>query len=116
MSNDPLLESKVVTDEPGRLGRPAERAGRAWPARVGQPGRPVPPAGRWAALQGGGGPPPYPPQPLQSSPPAGRRDRAAGLASPGQPGSASPLGRPAELAELVWDTLESEMGSLDTKS
>ena len=40
---------------------------------------------------------------LQSSPPAGRRDRAAGLASPGRPGSASPLGRPAELAELVWD-------------
>ena len=54
VSNDPHLESKVVTDEPGRLGRPAERAGRAWPARAGQPGRPVPPASRWAALQGGG--------------------------------------------------------------
>jgi hypothetical protein len=55
VSIDPLLESKVVTDEPDRLGRPAERAGRAWPALAGQPGRPVPPAGRWAALQGNDG-------------------------------------------------------------
>ena len=55
VTNDPLLESKVVMDEPGRLGRPAERAGRAWPALAGQPGRPVPPAGRWAALQGNEG-------------------------------------------------------------
>ena len=54
VSNDPILDSKVVTDELGQLGRPAERAGRAWPARAGQPGRPVPPAGRWAALRGEG--------------------------------------------------------------
>ena len=51
VSNDLILDSKVVTDELGQLGRPAERAGRAWPARAGRPGRPVPPAGRWAALQ-----------------------------------------------------------------
>ena len=52
VSNDPILDSKVVPDELGQLGRPAERAGHAWPARAGQPGRPVAPAGRWAALQG----------------------------------------------------------------
>ena len=45
VSNDPILDSKVVTDELGQLGRPAERAGRAWPARAGQRGRPVLPAG-----------------------------------------------------------------------
>ena len=45
MSNDPILDSKVVPDELGQLGRPAERAGPAWPARAGQPGRPVLPAG-----------------------------------------------------------------------
>ena len=45
VSNDPILDSKVVPDELGQLGRPAERAGRAWPARAGQPGRPVLPAG-----------------------------------------------------------------------
>ena len=55
VSNDPLLDPKVVPDELGRLGRPAERAGPAWLARAGQPGRPVPPAGRWAALQGNEG-------------------------------------------------------------
>ena len=55
VSNDLILDSKVVTDELGQLGRPAERAGRAWPARAGQPGRLVPPAGRWAALQGNKG-------------------------------------------------------------
>ena len=43
MSNDPLLGSKVATDEPGRLGRPAERVGRARPDRASQPGRLVPP-------------------------------------------------------------------------
>ena len=40
VSNDPILDSKVVPDELGQLA---------------EPGRPVPPASRWAALQGGGG-------------------------------------------------------------
>ena len=60
MSNDPILASKVVPDELGQLGRPAERAGRAWPARAGQPGgraspagRPGRLAGRWAASREG---------------------------------------------------------------
>ena len=60
MSNDPILDSKVVPDELGQLGRPAERAGRAWPARAGQPGgraspagRPGRLAGRWAASREG---------------------------------------------------------------
>ena len=68
MSNDPILDSKVVPDELGQLGRPAERAGRAWLARTGQPGRPVPPASRWAAGKGKGGgqraPEPRPPTPI----------------------------------------------------
>ena len=55
VSNDPLLDPKVVPDELGRLGRPAERAGPAWLARAGQPGRPVPPSSPWAARQGEGG-------------------------------------------------------------
>ena len=55
VSNDPILDSKVVPDELGRLGRPAERAGPAWLARAGQPGRPVPPSSPWAVLQEGGG-------------------------------------------------------------
>ena len=54
VSNNPLSDPKVVPDELGRLGRPAERAGPAWLARAGQPGRPVPPSSPWAALQGGG--------------------------------------------------------------
>ena len=38
-----------------RRARPAGRAaGPAWLARAAQPGRPVLPASRWAALQGGG--------------------------------------------------------------
>ena len=60
VSNDPILDSKVVPDELGQLGRPAERAGRAWPARAGQPGgraspagRPGRLAGRWAASREG---------------------------------------------------------------
>ena len=60
VSNDPLLDPKVVPDELGQLGRPAERAGRAWPARASQPGgrasqagRPGRLAGRWAASQEG---------------------------------------------------------------
>ena len=50
VSNDPILDSKVVPDELGPLGRPAERAGRAWLARAGQPGGR---ASRWAASREG---------------------------------------------------------------
>ena len=57
VSKDPILDSKVFPDELGQLGRTAERAGRAWPARVGQPGgrassagRPGRLAGLWAAF------------------------------------------------------------------
>ena len=39
MSNDPILDSKVVPDELGQLGRPAERAGRAWRAGGLLPGK-----------------------------------------------------------------------------
>ena len=60
VSNDPILDSEVVPDELGQLGRPAEWAGRAWPARAGQPGgraspagRPGRLAGRWAASREG---------------------------------------------------------------
>ena len=52
VSNYPILESKVVPDELGPLGRPAERAGRAWPARAGQPGGRASPAGRPGCLAG----------------------------------------------------------------
>ena len=52
VSNDPILDSKVVPDELGQLGRPAERAGRAWPARAGQPGGRASPAGRPGCLAG----------------------------------------------------------------
>ena len=52
VSNDPILDSKVVPDELGSLGRPAERAGRAWPARAGQPGGRASPAGRPGCLAG----------------------------------------------------------------
>ena len=52
--NDPLFGSKVITDEPGRLGRPAWPAGRARPARAGQPGRLVPPGRPGGLLCGRG--------------------------------------------------------------
>ena len=56
VSNDPLLESKVVTDEPGRLGRPAERVGR-WPSLAGPgwPARPPGPACRPVGCSAGRG-------------------------------------------------------------
>ena len=60
VSKDPILDSKVFPDELGQLGRTAERAGRAWPARVGHPGGRASPAGwpgrlagRWAAFREG---------------------------------------------------------------
>ena len=83
VSNDSLLESKVVTDEPGRLGRPAGRPGLASPAARSRP------AGRWAALQGnegrakeGGSAPaePCPPTPIT----------AGGLFSKGESNNAFP--------------------------
>ena len=75
VSNDAILDSKVAPDELGQLGRPAERAGQARPAR---------PAGRadWPSLVGPGWPG------LASS--AGR---PSGLAKPGRPGLASPAAR-----------------------
>ena len=52
MSNDPILDSKVVPDELGQLGRPAERAGQPG-GRASPAGRPGRLAGRWAASQEG---------------------------------------------------------------
>ena len=59
-----LFWSGALQVEPGRLGRPAERVGRARPARAGQPGRLVPPgrpvgcfAGGEGSESGGGGAP-----------------------------------------------------------
>ena len=70
----PLSVSGALQVEPGRLSRPAERVGRARPARAGQPGRLVPPGrpvgcfarGGVGAEKGEGGAPaePRPPTPI----------------------------------------------------